>query len=218
MHFNHPSCVITLTGSCSRKTQAPINHAGSRGGDPLLIFPPSYSTAARHPQNNGAEGSGLEVAVEGSSTPSFPLLVSLLWIPSALPDCEAEPLAISGLGTALLNNCQDMSSSACKSQQHWAFLLFKTLLPSTPPLAAGEKWACYKRHILSIPWPFCLPDIIRTCPSPPASKGLLLHPWSFDIQTFDGERCQWLSFFQSLSLRPHRTASCKRKCKTGKGD
>lgn len=70
MHFNHPSCVITLTGSCSRKTQAPINHAGSRGGDLLLIFPPSYSAAAGHPQDNGAEGSGLWKA----GTPLFPSL------------------------------------------------------------------------------------------------------------------------------------------------
>ena len=99
--------------------------------------------------------------------PASPLLVSLLWIPSALPDCEAEPLAISGLDTALLNNCQDMSSSTCKSQQHWAFLLFKTVLPSTPLLAAGEKWACYKRHILSLPWPFCLLDITPTRPTHP---------------------------------------------------
>ena len=63
---------------------------GAGGCDPLLIFPPSYSEAAGHPQDNGAEGSGLEVAVEGRSTP-----LSLSWFPSCgfLVPCQTVRLS-----------------------------------------------------------------------------------------------------------------------------
>lgn len=63
---------------------------------PSQLFRSSWASSGQWGRREWAGGS-----CGRQEHPSFPLLVSLLWIPGALPDCEAEPLAISGLDTAL---------------------------------------------------------------------------------------------------------------------